>query len=220
MLNQELPIWYIYGAGGLGQETMDILLSCIDSGATAKHHCCYLVDSPDCTMRNGYPVVSYSDVIKYSKVTIAVGEPEIRSKLAEKCQEKGLVLSSIVSPYAYVSTSAVLADGVVIAPFASVQASANISSNVAVNTQAIIGHHVTVSKHAVISSQANLGGASSIGVKSYIGMGALVREKLTIGNSSIVGMGSVVHRDIPDGVIALGNPARVARRNDDKTVFS
>lgn len=51
-------------------------------------------------------------------------------------------------------------------------------------------------------------------------MGAPVRELLPIGESSIVGMGSVVHRDIPDGVIALGDPVRVAKRNEDKIVFS
>jgi acetyltransferase-like isoleucine patch superfamily enzyme len=32
-------------------------------------------------------------------------------------------------------------------------------------------------------------------------------------------MGSVVYSDIPDNVIALGNPARAARPNADKRVF-
>jgi acetyltransferase-like isoleucine patch superfamily enzyme len=32
-------------------------------------------------------------------------------------------------------------------------------------------------------------------------------------------MGSVVYNDIPDQMIALGNPARPMRRNDDKKVF-
>ena len=50
-------------------------------------------------------------------------------------------------------------------------------------------------------------------------MGALILEKVSVGSESIVGMGSVVYRDIPDGVIALGNPARVARKNEDKKVF-
>jgi acetyltransferase-like isoleucine patch superfamily enzyme len=32
-------------------------------------------------------------------------------------------------------------------------------------------------------------------------------------------MGSVVYNDIPDQMIALGNPARPMRRNDEKKVF-
>ena len=32
-------------------------------------------------------------------------------------------------------------------------------------------------------------------------------------------MGSIVYSDMPDRVIALGNPARVSRKNDDDLVF-
>jgi sugar O-acyltransferase (sialic acid O-acetyltransferase NeuD family) len=212
-------IWYIYGAGGLGLETMDILISCIDSRTVTPHACFFVVDKPKSSFVNGHPLVSFEDCEPGAKVTIAVGEPELRSHLAEKCIEKGLKLSTLISPYAYVSDSAVLDKGVIIAPFVSVQALAKIAKNVAVNTQAIIGHHVVVSDHAVISSQVNLGGASKVGTKSYVGMGALVLELLKIGDSSIVGMGSVVYKDIPDEVIALGNPARVARKNENKKVF-
>jgi len=218
--DSNLPLWYIYGAGGLGLETMDILLSSINSGIVKQHRCCFLVDDPNETEINGYSVIPFHNSVIGSKVTIAVGEPELRSRLAVKCKQKSLELSTLISPHAYVSESAVLESGVIIAPFVSVQASARVSKNVAVNTQAIVGHHVIVLEHAVISSQVNLGGASRVGARSYVGMGALVREQLTIGESSIVGMGSVVHRNIPDGVIALGDPARVAKRNDDKKVFS
>ena len=211
--------WYIYGAGGLGLETMDILMSCIGAGVLKQHYCCFLVDNPKDKMINGIGVVSFEECVANAKVTIAVGEPELRKQLADKCQEKGLELSTLVSPHAYVSESAVLDDGVIIAPFVSVQAAARIDKNVAVNTQAIVGHHVTVFEHSVISSQVNLGGASTVGARSYVGMGALVRELLTVGSSSIVGMGSVVYKDIPGEVIALGNPARVARKNEDKKIF-
>jgi maltose O-acetyltransferase len=41
-------------------------------------------------------------------------------------------------------------------------------------------------------------------------------EPVTIGNNSIIGAGSVVTRDIPEGVVAVGNPCRQIRelRND------
>ena len=47
----------------------------------------------------------------------------------------------------------------------------------------------------------------------------MIKERLTIGHSTIVGMGSVVYTDVPDGVVCVGNPARVSRRNTDKKVF-
>lgn len=212
-------IWYIYGAGGLGAETMDILQAAIDAGALPRHECAFLVDDPPKAEVNGYPVHAFRDQVPGSKVTIAVGEPYARKALLEKIENAGLVLATVISPTAFISPSAEIEDGVIIAPLCSIQANAKVGKNTAVNTMAIIGHDVTVEESCVISSQVNLGGAVRVGKFSYVGMGALVQEKLEIGHSSIVGMGSVVHRDIPDEVIALGNPARVARRNEDKKVF-
>ncbi len=38
---------------------------------------------------------------------------------------------------------------------------------------------------------------------------------VTIGSNTIIGAGSVVNRNIPDGVIAAGNPCRVIRKITD-----
>jgi tetrahydrodipicolinate N-acetyltransferase len=38
---------------------------------------------------------------------------------------------------------------------------------------------------------------------------------LRIGRDALVGAGAVVVRDVPDGVVVAGNPARILRRVDD-----
>lgn len=38
---------------------------------------------------------------------------------------------------------------------------------------------------------------------------------LTIGNNAVIGAGNVVNRDIPNGVVASGNPCRVICRITD-----
>ncbi|MGO1560700.1 MAG: sugar O-acetyltransferase [Actinomycetaceae bacterium] len=45
----------------------------------------------------------------------------------------------------------------------------------------------------------------------WLGGGVIVCPGVTIGKDSVVGAGSVVTRDIPAGVVAVGNPARVLR---------
>jgi acetyltransferase-like isoleucine patch superfamily enzyme len=44
-----------------------------------------------------------------------------------------------------------------------------------------------------------------------IGSGCTVLSNLSIGRNSIVGAGSVVTRDVPENVVAAGNPCRVLR---------
>ena len=50
-----------------------------------------------------------------------------------------------------------------------------------------------------------------IGNRVWIGAGAIILPGVTIGNDSVIGAGSVVTKDIPSGVVAVGNPCRVLR---------
>ncbi len=55
-----------------------------------------------------------------------------------------------------------------------------------------------------------------IGDNVWIGGNVCVLPGVTIGNNSVIGAGSVVNRDIPDNVVAAGNPCRVIRKIDEK----
>ncbi len=46
----------------------------------------------------------------------------------------------------------------------------------------------------------------------WLGGGVIVLPGVTIGAGTVVGAGAVVTRDLPPGVLALGNPARVVRQ--------
>ncbi len=51
-----------------------------------------------------------------------------------------------------------------------------------------------------------------IGDNVWLGGGAIVLPGVTVGDDTVVGAGAVVTRDLPAGVLAVGNPARVIRR--------
>ena len=51
-----------------------------------------------------------------------------------------------------------------------------------------------------------------IGNRVWIGAGAIILPGVTIGDGSVIGAGSVVTKDIPAGVVAVGNPCRVLRQ--------
>ncbi len=50
-----------------------------------------------------------------------------------------------------------------------------------------------------------------IGKNCWLGAGVIVLPGVTIGDGSVIGAGSVVTKDIPAGVVAVGNPCRVLR---------
>ena len=60
-----------------------------------------------------------------------------------------------------------------------------------------------------------LGKPVTIGSDVWVGGGAVICPGVTIGDRAVIGAGSVVTRDVPDGVVAAGNPARVLRAVDD-----
>ena len=51
----------------------------------------------------------------------------------------------------------------------------------------------------------------TLGDNVWLGGGAIVCPGVSIGDDTVVGAGAVVTRDLPAGVIAVGNPARVLR---------
>lgn len=51
----------------------------------------------------------------------------------------------------------------------------------------------------------------TIGSDVWVGGGAIICPGVTIGSGTVIGAGSVVTRDVPNNVLAAGNPCRVIR---------
>ncbi len=71
----------------------------------------------------------------------------------------------------------------------------------------IIGDNCTIGHNAIIHG-------CTIGNNTLIGMGAIILNGAKIGNNSIVAAGSLVtqNKEFEDGVLILGNPAKVIRK--------
>jgi len=213
----------VYGSGGFGREVLDIA-----KRANAVHPRWsgfgFIDDFRPPGLHGGVDLYRFDAAtalfgIEGCEIAVAVGEPSVRQRIFLRLAGLGVRFATVVDPSAIVSERAVLGAGVIITPFCLVATEAVLGDNAVLNAQAIVGHDVRIGAHTVVSSMVNVGGASTVGSCSYLGMGVQVKQGLTIGDRTIVGMGSVVHGDISDDVIAMGNPARVARRNIDNVVF-
>ncbi|MEK7762040.1 MAG: DapH/DapD/GlmU-related protein [Nitrospirota bacterium] len=82
----------------------------------------------------------------------------------------------------------------------------------------VIGNDVTLAPRVQIlahdaSAKRHLGrtriGKVVIGDRVFVGASSIILPGVTIGSDVIIGAGSIVTGDIPGGVVAAGNPARV-----------
>lgn len=82
-----------------------------------------------------------------------------------------------------------------------------------------IGNHVTLTGVTILTHDAstkrflgngfNRVGRVVIGSNVFIGKQTLILPNVRIGNNVIVGAGSIVTKNIPDNVVAAGNPAKI-----------
>ncbi|MBR5942239.1 MAG: sugar O-acetyltransferase, partial [Clostridia bacterium] len=55
-----------------------------------------------------------------------------------------------------------------------------------------------------------------IGENVWIGAGVIIVPGVRIGRNTVIGAGSIVTKDIPENVVAVGNPCRVLREISDR----
>lgn len=55
-----------------------------------------------------------------------------------------------------------------------------------------------------------------IGKNCWLGAGVVVVPGVTIGDNTVIGAGSIVTKDIPSGVVAVGNPCKVLREVSER----
>ena len=75
------------------------------------------------------------------------------------------------------------------------------------------GPNITIGAHCFINYNCCFLDSAEITIGDYVFIGAntCILSGVTIGSRVLIGAGSVVSRDIPDDVLALGNPCRVKR---------
>ena len=117
----------------------------------------------------------------------------------------------IISSKAVVDESVRIDEGTVIMPGSIINIDSSIGKNCIINTGAIIEHDCRIGNHCHIAPCVHISGSVKVGELSFIGIGATLIQGIKIGKNVTIGAGSVVIKDIPDNVIALGNPAKIIK---------
>ena len=195
---------YLIGAGGHAKVVRDILDACSIpfSGVVTDN-------LKEVTFMEKKILHSMDGV---DEAIICVGNNRTRKKLAEEMSQQGITFGTAIHPSVIMSKYASVDEGTVIMQGVVIQSCAKIGKHCIVNTSASIDHDNVLSDFVHISPHATLCGEVEVGEGTWIGAGAIVRQCVKIGRWSVIGAGSVVVHDIPDGVLAYGNPCKVIRK--------
>ena len=87
--------------------------------------------------------------------------------------------------------------------------------HVDINSPCIIGKNVTIGHGTIIHG-------CSISDNVLVGMGSIILNNAKIGKNTIIGAGSLVTqgKEFPEGVLILGNPAKVIRQLTEAEIES
>jgi UDP-N-acetylbacillosamine N-acetyltransferase len=144
-------------------------------------------------------------------LALGVGDNAARLARAREALAAGLELPCLMHPSAVRADSALFGAGCVVAAGALLNPDVRVGDAGLVNTGAGVDHDGVIGAGAHIAPQAVLAGGVRVGERSLVGVGAVVLPRVAIGHDVTVGGGSTVTRDLPDGVVAIGSPARVTR---------
>ncbi len=88
-----------------------------------------------------------------------------------------------------------------------------------IDANVFIAHNVVIGRDCLVIAGAHIGGSCEIGDRAIIGIGATLSDHVKVGWGALVGAGAVVVKDVPEGAVVVGNPAKYLRdrRVDDLT---
>lgn len=194
----------LYGAGGHCKVVIDILQS-------LGYEVTQVVDdSPNASSILNIPLLLPGK--SYDNVIVSIGNCQVREQIVNNITANKYITA--IHPTAIVSKTAKIGKGTVIVQGAIVQACSIIGDHCIVNTKASIGHDVMLKDFVHVASGATICGGATIGKGTWIGAGSVVKQGVKIGENCMIGAGSVVVKDIPDNVVAYGNPCRIIRLNE------
>ena len=206
----------VVGASGHARSVLDLVF------AAGRHRVIGVIDDH---RSKGSHVLGYQilgrvdempvivDELQVEGVLIAIGDNYVRWTIAARIRSllPAMRFSVAIHPSAHIGLDTRVGGGTVVHAGSVIGPSCTIGELAIVNNRASVDHDCRMEDGSSVAPGALVGGDCRIGALAAVGIGAVVIHGRRIGTNAVIGAGAVVVHDIPDAVVAYGNPARIIR---------
>jgi sugar O-acyltransferase (sialic acid O-acetyltransferase NeuD family) len=206
----------LFGGGNQVHYTIDIIEK------ENKYEIAGIIDSvhPIGADRYGYKVLgrqeNLTEIVEEHKIDaglITIGDNWSRSIVYNAIikQMPKFQFVNAIHPSVIIGKNVELGFGVVMMAGVIVNPLAKIGNFTFFATGCQVEHDCIIEEFASVSAGSIMGGYVTIGKFSAITLGVTILDRLKIGENSVIGSGSLVLKDIPNNVLAHGNPINKVR---------
>lgn len=204
----------IYGAGGFGLEVAMLVEQIADAGGSWRIIGFFDDGIAEGSMVNGYPVLGGVEKARRwpnpLAMAVAVGKPATKRNIVKRLGNPNLSFPTLVHPSVIMGRKEYvrIGRGCIVCAGCIVTTNISIGEFVILNLACTVGHETVIGNYSSFMPTCNISGEVRIGDGTYWGTGAKIINRVSVGNDAIIGAGAVVIVDVPEGVTAVGVPAR------------
>ena len=207
----------IYGAGGFGKE-----LACHIHRINLEGPRWNIIGFFDDGIEIGTQISHYGKVLggitelnqwdNALDLALAIGLPSTIKMLVNKIKNPHVSFPNVIVPGVRFNDVGTFKIGIgnIINSDCAFSCDVSIGSFNFFNGSVVLGHDAKVGSFNTFMPAVRISGEVLIGDTNYFGVGSIVIQQIKIGDNIRLGAGSVLIRKPKDGMLYLGNPARIA----------
>ena len=150
-----------------------------------------------------------------------LGNNKLRVQFLKKARTLGLKTPNYIHPSVVISPNVKIGEGVYILLGSRIMPDTEVKDFTMISMGVNIAHHNILDEGVFLSTGCNFGASIHAKKYAYCGIGSTIMTGLnTLGEDCLIGAGAVVIKDVPDGAVVAGVPAKVLKYKDGYNVLS